>query len=129
MSKPASRWWTSSDGLRLHARDHGGGEGPARLSVIAIHGLTRNSRDFGNVAPCILARLAAYVGQAGAAIDTWADAADYARRTNAIAFPDRPQGFWDAFARRAFREDASGKPMLDEPEAKAGSLALLARVP
>ncbi len=200
MSKPASRWWTSPDGLRLHARDYGGAEGPAKLPVIAIHGLTRNSRDFETVAPYIaasgrrvlaldvrgrglsdrdanpmqytpltyardvqalmdqagitkavflgtsmgglimmtlavlkskliaaailndvgpqvspvgLARLAGYVGQAGAAIDTWADAADYARRTNAIAFPDRPQDFWDAFARRTFREDDSGKPVLD----------------
>ena len=55
MSKPASRWWTSPDGLRLHARDYGGAEGPAKLPVIAIHGLTRNSRDFETVAPYIAA--------------------------------------------------------------------------
>jgi len=207
MSQPVSRWWTSSDGLRLHARDYAGAEGAAKLPVIALHGLTRNSRDFENVAPYIAAtgrrvlaadvrgrglsdrdpqpmrylpttyakdvldlfdqagitraiflgtsmgglitmvigvtrpkaiagvilndvgpqvamaglmRIAAYAGQPGPAIDSWADAADYARRTNAIAFPDRPQAFWDAFARRAFREGADGKPVLDyDPDISA----------
>ena len=55
MSQPVSRWWSSPDGLRLHARDYAGAEGPSRLPVIAIHGLTRNSRDFENVAPWIAA--------------------------------------------------------------------------
>ena len=207
MSQPVSRWWTSSDGLRLHARDYAGAEGPAKLPVIALHGLTRNSRDFENVAPYIAAtgrrvmaadvrgrglsdrdprpmrylpttyakdvlelmdqagvaraifmgtsmgglitmtvalmkvkaiagavlndvgpevaraglmRIASYIGQPAQAVDTWADAADYARRTNAIAFPDRPPEFWDAFARRAFREDTTGKPVLDyDPDISA----------
>ncbi len=51
----AARWWTSRDGLKLYARDYGGGEGDARLPVICIHGLTRNSRDFEDVAPYIAA--------------------------------------------------------------------------
>jgi pimeloyl-ACP methyl ester carboxylesterase len=51
----AERTWMSSDGLRLWARDYGGGSGPARLPVICIHGLTRNSRDFEDVAPVIAA--------------------------------------------------------------------------
>jgi pimeloyl-ACP methyl ester carboxylesterase len=207
MSEFVSRWWTSPDGLKLHARDYAGGEGAAKLPVIALHGLTRNSRDFEAVAPYIAAtgrrviaadvrgrglsardpqpmrylpatyagdvlammdqlgiaravflgtsmgglitmalavfrvkaiagailndvgpevaraglmRIAAYAGQPGPAIDSWADAADYSRRTNAIAFPDRPQAFWDAFARRCFREDADGKPVLDyDPDISA----------
>lgn len=47
------RRWTSSDGLSLFARDYAPGPGPARLPVIAIHGLTRNSADFGGIAPLI----------------------------------------------------------------------------
>ena len=46
------RRWTS-DELSLYARDYAGAEGAARLPVIAIHGLTRNSADFGTVAPLI----------------------------------------------------------------------------
>jgi pimeloyl-ACP methyl ester carboxylesterase len=51
----ADRWWTSPDGLRLHARDYPGGPGEARLPVVCIHGLTRNARDFEDVAPYIAA--------------------------------------------------------------------------
>ncbi|HEY1151272.1 MAG TPA: alpha/beta fold hydrolase, partial [Pseudoduganella sp.] len=43
----------SSDGLRLYARDYAGSGGEARLPVICIHGLTRNSADFEDVAPWI----------------------------------------------------------------------------
>ena len=46
------RRWTS-DELSLYARDYAGAEGAALLPVIAIHGLTRNSADFGTVAPLI----------------------------------------------------------------------------
>lgn len=49
----AERRWTSPDGLSLFARDYGGGDGPARLPVIAIHGLTRNSADFAAIAGLI----------------------------------------------------------------------------
>ena len=49
----AERHWTSPDGLHLFARDYAPGDGPARLAVIAIHGLTRNSADFGAIAPLI----------------------------------------------------------------------------
>jgi pimeloyl-ACP methyl ester carboxylesterase len=51
----SDRWWTARDGLRLHARDYGGGAGDARLPVLCIHGLTRNARDFEDVAPWIAA--------------------------------------------------------------------------
>ena len=56
MTEFADRFWTSADGLRLYARDYGGSDGPANLPVICIHGLTRNSRDFEEVAPWIAAR-------------------------------------------------------------------------
>jgi pimeloyl-ACP methyl ester carboxylesterase len=47
------RRWTSHDGLSLFARDYPPAAGPARLPVIAIHGLTRNSADFDAVAPLL----------------------------------------------------------------------------
>lgn len=193
------RQWTSSDSLTLFARDHAPGPGPARLPVIAIHGLTRNSADFEVIAPLIaqsgrrvlaidvrgrgrsdrapdpmtytpevyardvialmeqtgieravfmgtsmgglitmaltairpkaiaaailndigpevspegLARIAAYSGQP-VEINDWADAAAYARRINAVAFPDHTDADWEAFARRTFREGTMGAPVLD----------------
>jgi len=200
MGDPVSRWFTSRDGLRLHARDYAGGDGPARLPVICLHGLTRNGRDFEAVAPYIAAagrrvivpdvrgrglsdrdpkpmqytpatyardvmslmdqagiaravfvgtsmgglitmalaffrpkaiaaavlndvgpevskvglnRIAAYVGQAPRPAETWAEAQAYARGLNEAAFPGRDEAFWAAFARRLFREDDSGRPVLD----------------
>ena len=55
MTDFADRWWRSDDGLKLYARDYAGAAGEAKLPVIAIHGLTRNSADFGAVAPMIAA--------------------------------------------------------------------------
>lgn len=49
----ADRRWTSPDGLSLYARDYAAASGPTKLPVIAIHGLTRNSADFGAIAPMI----------------------------------------------------------------------------
>jgi pimeloyl-ACP methyl ester carboxylesterase len=47
------RRWTSRDGLSLFARDYpAAGEG-GRLPVICLHGLTRNSKDFEEIAPVI----------------------------------------------------------------------------
>lgn len=43
--------YTSVDGLTLYARDYAAHSGPARLPVICIHGLTRNSGDFDELAP------------------------------------------------------------------------------
>lgn len=45
--------YQSSDGLELYARDYAGSGGPARLPVICIHGLTRNSLDFDELAPLV----------------------------------------------------------------------------
>ncbi len=46
----AERFWTSEDGLTLFARDYPGAGGAARLPVVCIHGLTRNSVDFAGIA-------------------------------------------------------------------------------
>lgn len=54
-SEGAERTWTSADGLDLSARDYAPAAGPARLPVICLHGLTRNSRDFDGVAPAMAA--------------------------------------------------------------------------
>lgn len=45
------RRWTSRDGLALFARDYPGVSGVALLPIICLHGLTRNSKDFADVAP------------------------------------------------------------------------------
>lgn len=42
--------------LALYARDYAGSGGPARCPVVCIHGLTRNSGDFEDVAPWIAAQ-------------------------------------------------------------------------
>ncbi len=47
------RWWSTGDGLRLYARDYPASPGRVRLPVICLHGLTRNSADFEDVAPYI----------------------------------------------------------------------------
>lgn len=205
MNGYVDRWWRSADGLRLHARDYASAGGDARLPVICLHGLTRNARDFEDVAPAIaakgrrvlavdvrgrgesawspdplaylvptyvgdvmamtqalgvsravfigtsmggliamvlasvagdlvagavlndigpeispigLARIAGYAGRA-TAIDTWDQAADYAKAINAAAFPHYSAADWDAFARRLFRE-RDGKPALDyDPDISA----------
>ena len=44
----ADRYWTSRDGLKLHYRDYAGPSD--RPPLLMLHGLTRNSRDFEDVA-------------------------------------------------------------------------------
>jgi pimeloyl-ACP methyl ester carboxylesterase len=51
----AERRWTSRGGLLLYARDYAGDSGQARLPIICLHGLTRNSKDFADVAPALAA--------------------------------------------------------------------------
>ena len=51
----AEREWTSRDGLRHYARDYAGASGEARLPVVCLHGLTRNSKDFEDFAPIVAA--------------------------------------------------------------------------
>ncbi|MGZ8312987.1 MAG: alpha/beta fold hydrolase [Allosphingosinicella sp.] len=50
------RRWRSRDGLALHARDYPAADGPVRLPVICLHGLTRNAKDFEDVAPLLAAQ-------------------------------------------------------------------------
>ncbi len=49
----SERRWTPRDGLQLFARDYPAASGEARLPVICLHGLTRNSKDFDDIAPRI----------------------------------------------------------------------------
>ena len=196
----ADRFWTAPGpgGLTLHARDYAGAPGPARAPVVCLHGLTRNARDFEDLAPRLaargrrvlaldvrgrgasawdpdpmryvpatyavdvlalldalaiaravfigtsmgglitmvvgalrpqaiaaavlndvgpelapegLARIAAFAGQ-GAPVDSWDQAADFARERNVVAFPHYGADQWMAFARRLFTE-RNGKPVLD----------------
>lgn len=55
MADHSERRWRSRDGLTLFARDYPGAGGEARLPVVCLHGLTRNSKDFEEVAPRIAA--------------------------------------------------------------------------
>jgi pimeloyl-ACP methyl ester carboxylesterase len=48
-------FWTSHEGLPLHARDYAPAGEAQKLPVICIHGLTRNARDFEELAPRIAA--------------------------------------------------------------------------
>jgi pimeloyl-ACP methyl ester carboxylesterase len=48
MTRYEDRFWTSSDGLKLHYRDYAGSA--ERPPVICMHGLTRNARDFAQLA-------------------------------------------------------------------------------
>jgi pimeloyl-ACP methyl ester carboxylesterase len=49
-------FWTSGEGLPLHARDYAPIGETTGLPVICIHGLTRNARDFEDLAPMIAAK-------------------------------------------------------------------------
>ncbi|KQV62055.1 MULTISPECIES: alpha/beta fold hydrolase [unclassified Caulobacter] len=48
-------FWTSYEGLPLHARDYAAVGETEKLPVICLHGLTRNARDFEDLAPRIAA--------------------------------------------------------------------------
>ena len=43
--------FASTDGLSLYARDYPGAEGTSKPTLVCLHGLTRNSRDFEDFAP------------------------------------------------------------------------------
>lgn len=53
MSAFEERRWRSRDGLTLYARDYAAAGDEGRLPVICLHGLTRNSKDFEEIAPVI----------------------------------------------------------------------------
>jgi pimeloyl-ACP methyl ester carboxylesterase len=44
-------------------------------------------------------------------VSTWADAARHVKRLNGHAFPDYVQADWEAFARRIYVEDSTGRPV------------------
>ncbi len=49
--------WTSEDGLKLYYRDYAGTEGAEnRTPILCMHGLTRNSRDFADLAEHLAAQ-------------------------------------------------------------------------
>jgi pimeloyl-ACP methyl ester carboxylesterase len=63
--------------------------------------------------PTGLARIRGYVGGSGVT-GSWAEAAEATRAVHAVAFPDESdEAFWLTFARKLFREDASGRLVLD----------------
>jgi pimeloyl-ACP methyl ester carboxylesterase len=64
------------------------------------------------VGPDGLARIRDYLGRSADAAD-WNEAAAYVKRLNGTLFPHYGAADWEAMARRVFREDASGRPVLD----------------
>ena len=52
----AARSWKTADGLTLHARDYPAADGPAKLPILCLHGLTRNAADFEHLGPHIAAQ-------------------------------------------------------------------------
>jgi pimeloyl-ACP methyl ester carboxylesterase len=59
-----------------------------------------------------LQRISSYVGLSAEAAG-WAEAANYVRTTNGPVFPRYGPEDWDRMARRVFRQDGSGRPVLD----------------
>lgn len=53
MSSFVDLTWQGAGGIALYARDYARSGGAARVPVVCIHGLTRNSGDFEDVAPWI----------------------------------------------------------------------------
>jgi pimeloyl-ACP methyl ester carboxylesterase len=197
MTMPHEVFAVSHDGLRLYYRDYENAAA-ARIPVLCLHGLTRNSRDFEELAaylartrrvivpdmrgrgqsspdpnyknyqiptytgdvlailaeaniqkvivigtsmggvmamalaaemPGLLAgvvlndigpeidprgmsRIAGYVGRL-APVQNWAEAARQMQTLNQAAFPDYGPNDWMAFARRSYRENHEGRPVLD----------------
>ena len=52
MSAFKDHFFQTRDGLRLYARDYSGPDNSAPV-VLCLHGLTRNSRDFQDLAPAL----------------------------------------------------------------------------
>jgi len=67
-----------------------------------------------------LARIAGYVGKLPA-VSTWAEATAQTRSVNLAALPDLTEAQWLEYARRNYRENAAGVPVLDmDPQIAAG---------
>jgi len=72
------------------------------------------------IAPAGIARISAFTGQAPN-VTNWDEAADYAKRINALAFPHYGPEQWARFAGRLFTEK-DGRPVLDYDPAIAVAL-------
>ena len=201
------RYWIAADGVRLAARDYAAVGETGRLPVICLHGLTRNCRDFEDLAPRIaetgrrviamdvrgrglsgydldpthyappfyaadvagfaaaldapralvvgtsmggliamtmaafypdylagallndigpeigldgLKRISAYAGSGPSHFADWAAASDYARATNAAAFPDYGPEDWRKMATRIFRQTDKGLVLDYDPAIAEG---------
>jgi len=199
------RRWRSRDGLSLYARDYSPAGGEQGLPVICLHGLTRNSKDFEDIAPIIadwgrraiaadvrgrgqsdrdpnpanyqpktyardvvemmaalgidhavfvgtsmggiitmtmmatrpravaaailndvgpmvapegIARILGYAGEP-VTIRDWNEAANYVRRTNAVAFAHYGDEDWHRFAQRTFRQGEQGPELDYDPAIKS----------
>jgi pimeloyl-ACP methyl ester carboxylesterase len=79
---------------------------PTRIDAVILN-------DIGPVVdPAGLARIAGYAGRQGP-VESWRDAAEQARSTIEIAFPDKSEEWWISFARKAYRENDDGTIVLD----------------
>jgi pimeloyl-ACP methyl ester carboxylesterase len=65
-----------------------------------------------SIDPAGAARIRSYAGRVPPVTD-WNSAAAYTRLINGAALPCYTDDDWDAMARRLFREDARGRPVLD----------------
>lgn len=88
---------------------------PLRLQAVVLN-------DIGPVIdPVGLERIKAYVGL-GDPVSSWDEAAAQARSTNGIVFPDWDDHHWLIFAKRLYRENEHGVPVLAYDPAIAQSL-------
>lgn len=60
------------------------------------------------LAPAGLARIGGYVGSVPSNPVPFDDALRHIRAINEVAFPNRPQSFWETFAKRTFRQKDNG---------------------
>ena len=79
---------------------------PERLKAIVLNDLGPE------VDPVGYARILSSAGQQVEA-KNWQEAAERCREKYGVAFPEMPEEFWNAFARKSYRESANGKPELD----------------
>lgn len=79
---------------------------PALLKAIVLNDLGPE------VDPVGYARILSSAGQQGE-VKNWREAAEHCKEKYGLAFPEMSPEFWDAFARKSYREGASGKPEPD----------------
>lgn len=89
---------------------------PGRLTAIVLN-------DVGpEVDMAGIRRIQSYVGGDNAPATDWDSAARAAQAVNGVAFPDYGPDDWMAFARRTYREDADGVPVLAYDKAIAAGM-------